>query len=127
MTFTPPVADQILAIQVSAGIDEIVANERFAAATPDLVEAIVEGIGAFASGEWAPLNRVGDQVGAKWSDGRVTLPAGFVAAYKAFVEQGWARLPDPRPMVAKPCPSPWPPPCSKRWAQPTWASRCCQS
>ena len=96
MTFTPPVADQILAIQVSAGIDEIVANERFAAATPDLVEAIVEGIGAFASGEWAPLNRVGDQVGAKWNGGDVTLPEGFVAAYKAFVEQGWGSIAGPQ-------------------------------
>ncbi|OYZ97497.1 MAG: acyl-CoA dehydrogenase, partial [Novosphingobium sp. 17-62-8] len=89
MTFTPPTADQILAIRVSAGIDELAQSERFAAATPDLVEAIVEGVGAFAAGEWAPLHRAGDQVGAKWRDGVVTLPPGYVGAYKAFVEQGW--------------------------------------
>ena len=82
MTFTPPTADQILAIKVSAGIDELAQHERFSAATPDLVEAIVEGIGAFAAGEWAPLNRAGDQIGAKCSDGVVTLPAGYVEAYK---------------------------------------------
>ncbi len=89
MTFTPPTADQLLAIRVSAGIDELAQSERFAAATPDLVEAIVEGIGAFATGEWAPLHRAGDQIGAKWRDGEVTLPPGYVEAYKAFVEQGW--------------------------------------
>ena len=89
MTFTPPTADQLLAIKVSAGIDELAQAERFAAATPDLVEAIVEGIGAFAAGEWAPLHRIGDQVGAKLHDGKVTLPDGYVDAYKAFVEQGW--------------------------------------
>ncbi|MBF9150941.1 acyl-CoA dehydrogenase [Novosphingobium jiangmenense] len=89
MTFTPPTADQLLAIRVSAGIDELAQSERFAAATPDLVEAIVEGIGAFASGEWAPLHRDGDKIGAKWKDGEVTLPPGYVDAYKAFVEQGW--------------------------------------
>jgi alkylation response protein AidB-like acyl-CoA dehydrogenase len=89
MTFTPPTADQLLAIRVSAGIDELAQSERFAAATPDLVEAIVEGIGAFAAGEWAPLHRAGDQIGAKWRDGEVTLPPGYVDAYKAFVEQGW--------------------------------------
>ncbi|NLR69675.1 acyl-CoA dehydrogenase [Novosphingobium sp. ERN07] len=89
MSFTPPTADQILAIKVSAGIDEIAQHERFAAATPDLVEAIVEGAGAFAAGEWAPLHRAGDQIGAKCSDGAVTLPPGYVEAYKAFVEQGW--------------------------------------
>lgn len=89
MTFTPPTADQLLAIRVSAGIDELAQSERFAAATPDLVEAIVEGIGAFAAGEWAPLHRAGDEIGAKWQDGEVTLPPGYVGAYKAFVEQGW--------------------------------------
>jgi alkylation response protein AidB-like acyl-CoA dehydrogenase len=89
MSFTPPTADQILAIKVSAGIDEIALHERFADATPDLVEAIVEGAGAFAAGEWAPLHRAGDQIGAKCSDGVVTLPPGYVEAYKAFVEQGW--------------------------------------
>ncbi|MEL0250531.1 MAG: acyl-CoA dehydrogenase [Novosphingobium sp.] len=89
MTFTPPTADQLLAIKVSAGIDELAQAERFAAATPDLVEAIVEGIGAFAAGEWAPLHRIGDQIGAKLHDGKVTLPDGYVEAYKAFVEQGW--------------------------------------
>lgn len=89
MTFTPPTADQLLAIRVSAGIDELAQSERFAAATPDLVEAIVEGIGAFAAGEWAPLHRAGDQIGVKWRDGEVTLPPGYVDAYKAFVEQGW--------------------------------------
>lgn len=95
MTFTPPTADQILAIKVSAGIDELAQLERFSAATPDLVEAIVEGIGAFAAGEWAPLNRAGDQIGAKCSDGVVTLPAGYVEAYKAFVEQGWGSINGP--------------------------------
>ena len=95
MTFTPPTADQILAIKVSAGIDEIAASERFAAATPDLVEAIVEGVGAFAAGEWAPLHRIGDQAGAKWANGTVTLPAGYADAYKAFVEQGWGSIAGP--------------------------------
>ena len=87
MDFTPPTTDQVLALRVSAGIEELAAHERFEAASPDLVEAIVEGIGALAAGEWAPLNRLGDTEGAKWSDGTVTLPAGFADAYSAFVEQ----------------------------------------
>jgi len=89
MEFTAPTAEQVLAIKVNAGIDEIAAHERFAAASPDMVEAIVEGIGAFASGEWAPLNRVGDVEGAVLANGTVTLPAGFVEAYRGYVEQGW--------------------------------------
>ncbi|CAH0498587.1 acyl-CoA dehydrogenase [Novosphingobium sp. CECT 9465] len=95
MTFTPPSTDQLLAITVSVGLDELAAHERFSAATPDLVEAIVAGVGAFAAGEWAPLHRIGDQVGAQWAEGVVTLPEGYTAAYRAFVEQGWGSIAGP--------------------------------
>ena len=95
MNFTPPTTDQVLALRVSAGIEELAAHERFEAASPDLVEAIVEGIGALAAGEWAPLNRLGDTQGAKWNDGAVNLPAGFAEAYRAFVEQGWNAIAGP--------------------------------
>ncbi len=89
MDFTAPTADQVLAIRVNAGIDELAAHPRFAAASPDMVEAIVEGIGQFAAGEFAPLNRKGDLEGAKLANGTVTLPDGFAAAYSAYVAQGW--------------------------------------
>lgn len=89
MEFTAPIADQVLAIRVNAGIADIAENPRFAAATPDMVEAIVEGIGTFAAGEWAPLNRIGDQQGARLAEGTVTLPDGFAAAYQSYVAQGW--------------------------------------
>jgi alkylation response protein AidB-like acyl-CoA dehydrogenase len=89
MDYTAPTDDQILAITVNAGIAEIAAHAKFAAASPDLVEAIVEGIGQFAAGEWAPLNRIGDQQGAVLANGTVSLPAGFGTAYHHYVEQGW--------------------------------------
>ncbi len=53
MDFTAPTADQVLAIRVNAGIEELASHPRFAAASPDMVEAIVEGIGQFAAGEFA--------------------------------------------------------------------------
>lgn len=89
MDFTAPTADQILAIRVNAGIEDLAAHPRFAAASADMVEAIVEGIGQFAAGEWAPLNRLGDKEGAVLANGTVSLPAGFAEAYQAYVEQGW--------------------------------------
>ena len=87
--YTPPTQDQLLAIRVNAGIEELAASEKFAHAEPDLVEAIVEGVGQFAAGEFAPLNRVGDLEGAKLENGVVRLPDGFKEAYDAYVEQGW--------------------------------------
>nr|WP_208380311.1 acyl-CoA dehydrogenase [Qipengyuania flava] len=85
----------MLAIRVNAGIEELAQSEKFAAAEPDMVEAIVGGIGEFAAGEWAPLNRVGDLEGAKLENGVVTLPDGFAAAYEHYVEQGWNAISGP--------------------------------
>lgn len=82
-------------MRVCAGIDELAAHERYAAATPDVVAAIAEGIGQFAAGEWAPLNRIGDTHGATISDGIVRLPNGFPEAYQAYVEAGWNSIPGP--------------------------------
>ncbi|MFM5929516.1 MAG: acyl-CoA dehydrogenase [Novosphingobium sp.] len=95
MTYTPPSQEQAFALKVSAGIEALAASERFAAASPDMVEAIVEGIGQFAAGEFAPLNRIGDTEGARLVDGKVRLPDGFAEAYAAYVEQGWNAVSGP--------------------------------
>ena len=95
MTYKPATQDQLLAIAVNAGIEELARHERFAAAEPDMVEAIAEGIGALAAGEWAPLNRIGDVEGARLDNGVVHLPAGFAEAYAAYVEQGWNAISGP--------------------------------
>ncbi len=91
----PATADQLLAIRANAGIDELALNERFGAAEPDLVEAIVEGVGQFAAGEFAALNRAGDLEGAKLENGVVRLPDGFAQAYAHYVAQGWNAIGGP--------------------------------
>ncbi|MGN6497045.1 MAG: acyl-CoA dehydrogenase [Tsuneonella sp.] len=93
--YNPATADQLLALDVCAGIGEFAQSERFAAAEPDMVAAIVEGIGAFAAGEWAPLNRIGDLEGARLENGVVRLPEGFADAYAHYVEQGWNAIASP--------------------------------
>lgn len=93
--YTPPTADQLLAIRVNGGIEELATTERFAHAEPDLVEAIVDGVGQFAAGEFAPLNRIGDTEGARLENGVVRLPDGFKAAYDAYVAQGWNAIASP--------------------------------
>lgn len=95
MSYKAPTADQLFALNTVTKIDELAAHEPFAEATPDMVEAIVEGVGQFAEGEFAPLNRVGDEVGARLIDGKVVLPDGFKAAYQNFVEAGWSALAAP--------------------------------
>lgn len=94
-SYTAATQDQLLAIKICAGIEELAASERFAAAEPDMVEAIVDGIGTFAAGEWSPLNRIGDTEGAQLQNGVVRLPDGFAEAYQAYVEQGWNAISAP--------------------------------
>ncbi len=93
--YRPATADQLLALDVCAGIGELAQAEHFAAAEPEMVGAIVEGIGAFAAGEWAPLNRVGDLEGATLENGVVRLPDGFAEAYSHYVDQGWNAIAAP--------------------------------
>jgi alkylation response protein AidB-like acyl-CoA dehydrogenase len=92
MAFSAPVAEQNFVLKHIVGIDALAQHARFADATPDMVQAIVEGIGAFAEGEFAPLNRIGDTVGARLIDGKVVMPDGFVAAYKSYVANGWGAI-----------------------------------
>jgi alkylation response protein AidB-like acyl-CoA dehydrogenase len=95
MTYTPPVAEQLFLLKHIVSIEELSGGNAFAEATGDLVQAIVEGAGEFAAGEFAPLNRSGHQVGAKWSPAGVTMPPGFSEAYRAYVEAGWGTLAGP--------------------------------
>jgi alkylation response protein AidB-like acyl-CoA dehydrogenase len=90
MTYTPPVAEQLFLLRHIVRVGELSPD-----ASDDLVEAIVEGAGAFAAGEFAPLNRVGDEVGAQWSPDGVTMPPGFREAYRAYVEGGWGTIAGP--------------------------------
>jgi 3-(methylthio)propanoyl-CoA dehydrogenase len=92
MTFIAPTTEQLFVLKHITGIDELAAHDRFGDATPDMVQAIVEGLGEFAAEQFAPLNRIGDTVGARLVDGRVVMPEGYVAAYKAFVDNGWGGI-----------------------------------
>ena len=94
-SYSPATQDQLLAISVCAGIEELAQSERYASAEPDMVEAIVEGIGTFSAGEWGPLNRIGDIEGARLENGVVRLPDGFAEAYTHYVEQGWNAISAP--------------------------------
>lgn len=74
------------------------ASERLAELPPfqevdaALMVQILDEAGKFISDEIAPLNQTGDAEGAKFSQGQVTMPQGFAAAYQAFWRAGWASL-----------------------------------
>ncbi|WP_166038139.1 acyl-CoA dehydrogenase [Sphingosinicella sp. YJ22] len=93
MTYTAPIEEQKFVLRHVAGIDRLA--EAGFDVSADMADAIVEGVGAFAAGEFAPLNRVGDTVGARWSPDGVSMPDGFRDAYRAYVEGGWGTISAP--------------------------------
>jgi len=92
MPFNPAVREQRFVLDHVARLADLAAIDRFADATPDLVDAVLEGAGAFAAGEWAPLARAGDTDGPKWTPDGVKMPAGYAQAYKAYVDGGWGTI-----------------------------------
>jgi hypothetical protein len=68
----------------------------FEAATPDLIDTVIEECGKFTSEVIAPLNLPGDQQGCtRHADGSVTTPDGFKEAFRQFQESGWGTLSTP--------------------------------
>ncbi|WP_339725968.1 acyl-CoA dehydrogenase family protein [uncultured Paraglaciecola sp.] len=55
----------------------------------ELVNEILLQGAKFAEEVIAPLNREGDEQGAKLIDGKVSTPVGFAEAYKEYVANGW--------------------------------------
>src|ERR671911_388144 len=92
MSFVCPVSDQRLVLNHVVRIAELSKSNRFADATSDTVDAVIEAAAEFAQGELAPLNDVGDRHASRWKDGIVTTPPGFREAYAKFVEGGWMGL-----------------------------------
>lgn len=74
------------------------ASEQLAAlpAFPDfdteLQQQVLEEAGKFVGEVVAPLNRSGDEIGAQFNAGTVTMPPGFRESYQAFWQAGWPSL-----------------------------------
>ena len=94
--FTPPIQDFRFLIHDVIGLDTVANLPAFAEVSPDLVDAILEEASKLASSVLAPLNRIGDQEGAKLlDDGTVRTPTGWKEAYAQFCEGGWQGISAP--------------------------------
>ena len=87
--YKAPVRDMLFAINELANFENVAALPGYEEASPDLVEAVVEGAAQVANDIVAPTNWIGDQTGVRVEDGRVIAPEAFRPAYQALVDDGW--------------------------------------
>ncbi len=92
MTYKAPVLDITLALNDIAGLSDLIDEGLMGELDPDLVTAILEEAGKFASERIAPLNRQGDEEGASLKDGEVQMPGGWREVYDQWCEAGWGGL-----------------------------------
>jgi len=91
--YRAPIDDMRFVINEIADLAGVTALPGCEDATPDLVDAILEEAGKFASEVLAPLNRSGDIEGCTFENGTVRTASGFKDAYRQFVEGGWNGVP----------------------------------
>jgi acyl-CoA dehydrogenase len=93
--YRAPVSDIAFALKHIAGLGDALAAGALSHLGEDIVDAILDEAGRFASEEMAPLNTVGDQEGARLADGAVTTPTGFRDTYAAWRGGGWNGIASP--------------------------------
>ena len=91
-SYAAPLKDMHFVLRELADLNRVAQLPGFEEASADVVYAILDEAGKFASGVLAPINAGGDREGARWADKAVTMPAGFREAYRQFAEDGWNGL-----------------------------------
>jgi len=93
--YRAPVADIAFALKHVAGLMPAIDAGTFGDLGEDLVDAVLEEAGRFATEEIAPLNKVGDEHGTPLKDAKVTTPPGWKETYRRWAEGGWNAIAGP--------------------------------
>ena len=73
-------------------IEKLTKAEKFSHCSKDEFDMVIEQAIKFSCNVLAPVNREGDETGAKWENGKVTLLPSVCGALKAFAEEGWVSM-----------------------------------
>ncbi|SDI47525.1 acyl-CoA dehydrogenase [Lutimaribacter saemankumensis] len=92
MPYRAPVADLRYILDNVSSFALVQNTERFSDATPDMVDAILEGAGRICEEVLAPLRRTGDLQPARLENGVVRTSDGFKDAFGQLAEGGWIAL-----------------------------------
>jgi alkylation response protein AidB-like acyl-CoA dehydrogenase len=122
MSYRAPVADIAFTLKHSAGLKSALESGLYGDLTEDVVDAVLEEAGKFASTVIAPLNAVGDKQGTPFRDGKVTMPPGWKEAYTAWSQGGWNGLAGPEAFGGQGLPHALNSACIEMWNSASMAS-----
>ena len=91
-TYLAPMRDMKFVINELVDLQSVVSLPGYEEVTPDLAAAVLEEGAKLASEVLGPLNKLGDERGAAWTQDGVVAAEGFGAAYRQFVDNGWNAL-----------------------------------
>ncbi len=92
MPYRAPVSEFRFLFDHVVGFDQVAATDRFAEATPETVEAVLNEAGKLCEEVLAPLQRPGDLHPARLENGIVRTSPGFDDGYRAIAEGGWVAI-----------------------------------
>jgi 3-(methylsulfanyl)propanoyl-CoA dehydrogenase len=115
MTYRAPVADIAFALEHAAGFGPTLTEGLYGDLAPDVVQAVLEEAGKFATDVLGPLNTVGDRHGTPFKDGAVTTAPGWKGAYRAWTQGGWNALAAPAQWGGQDLPQALNAACTEMW------------
>nr|CAD6422855.1 acyl-CoA dehydrogenase [Rhizobium sp. Q54] len=93
--YKAPVEEIAFTLNQVVGLSGAIETGKLGDLSADLVEAILEEAGRFATNEMAPLGEAGDRQGSRIANGVVTTPDGWADLYRNWREGGWNGLTGP--------------------------------
>ncbi|WP_455874846.1 acyl-CoA dehydrogenase [Rhizobium yanglingense] len=93
--YKAPVEDIAFTLRHVAGLSDAIDKGLLGDLGEDLVDAILNEAGRFATEEVAPLAEIGDRQGARLVDGEVKTPDGWAKLYQDWIAGGWNGLTGP--------------------------------
>ncbi|MFI4866226.1 MAG: acyl-CoA dehydrogenase [Steroidobacterales bacterium] len=90
--YLAPVRDLRFVLDELLGVASLAAFPRYHEFSSDLAASVIDEAARFSQDVLAPINRIGDSIGAVFRDGAVNMPEQFRSAYRQFVDGGWTQL-----------------------------------
>ena len=90
--YRAPLADMRFVLRHLAGMEHLSKLTAYTDFNAELADSVLDEAAKFAGEVLAPLNSIGDRLGARFEAGKVLSSPGFKEAYAQLVEGGWVGL-----------------------------------